>query len=206
MPEQYAGQPLSRSVYLALQDEQRLVRDGYEFLDEKRILLAAELLKQRDRYRALRDESGLLQEAAATALQQAVSQHGLDGLLVQPPLDLAKAQLRTLSRPYVGQVILDSRLETGDALTAPPSVHPSPEVRACTQAFLQLLTLAAQLAACSCNIHRLRREYQRTERRTRALENVILPELTEALAQAEGYLEMLDQEEVMRVRFRKGGN
>ena len=48
MPELARTRTASRSAYLDLRDEQRLVNDGYEFLDEKRILLAAELLRQRD--------------------------------------------------------------------------------------------------------------------------------------------------------------
>lgn len=204
MPEQYAGEPLSRSVYLALQDEQRLVRDGYEFLDEKRILLAAELLRQRDRYRELELAFKSALEQAAAALIRAVTQHGLDGLQVQPAMDLAKADLQTVAGKYVGQTLLESRLGPGEAAKPEDAVDPSPEVRQCARRFGELLALSAQLAASSTNIYRLKREYRRTERRTRALENVILPELGEALAQAEGYLEMLDQEEVVRVRFRKG--
>jgi V/A-type H+-transporting ATPase subunit D len=49
MPELTRTQTASRSAFLDLQDEKRLVNDGYEFLDEKRILLAAELLRQRGR-------------------------------------------------------------------------------------------------------------------------------------------------------------
>ena len=51
MPELLRTQTASRSAFLELQDEQRLVNDGYEFLDEKRILLAAELLRQRNAWR-----------------------------------------------------------------------------------------------------------------------------------------------------------
>lgn len=204
MAEPYSGEPLSRSVYLALQDEQRLVQDGYEFLDEKRILLAAELLRQRDDYRELSRTFTELMQSAASALGGSVTQHGLDGVQVQPALAMMNARLQTAARSYVGMTLLDCRFEAEDADLTFPSVHPTPELRACAQAFRKLLALGARLAAVSCNINRLIREYRRTERRTRALENVILPELGQALAQAEAYLEMLDQEEVVRVRFRKG--
>ena len=40
MPELARTRTASRSAFLDLRDEQRLVNDGYEFLDEKRILLA----------------------------------------------------------------------------------------------------------------------------------------------------------------------
>ena len=204
MPEQYAGESFSRSTYLALQDEQRLVQDGYEFLDEKRILLAAELLRQRDRYRDLHRGHEQLLEEAGGALRRAVTEHGLDGVQVQPSIDLANARLQTAERAYVGMTMLDARLETEEVAAPPDAVNPSPEARICARRFLKVLESSARLAALSRNIHRLIKEYRRTERRTRALENVVLPELSQALAQAEGYLEMLDLEEVVRVRFRKG--
>jgi V/A-type H+-transporting ATPase subunit D len=36
----------TRSAALELADEHRLMRQGYEFLDEKRMLLATEILRQ----------------------------------------------------------------------------------------------------------------------------------------------------------------
>ena len=49
------------------------------------------------------------------------------------------------------------------------------------------------------NLERLMHEYQRTERRVRALENVILPEIRGDLAMMEEHLDLNDQEEVIRV-------
>ncbi|MBF0418470.1 MAG: hypothetical protein HQL86_09515, partial [Magnetococcales bacterium] len=53
----------------------------------------------------------------------------------------------------------------------------------------------------SGNLQRLLTEYRRTERRARALEDVILPELDEAIHEMEIRLEELDQEEAIRVRL-----
>ncbi len=36
----------TRSAYLELLDERDLVREGYEFLDEKRMIIAVEMLRQ----------------------------------------------------------------------------------------------------------------------------------------------------------------
>jgi len=63
-----------------------------------------------------------------------------------------------------------------------------------------LLEAAAPLAAITANLHRLMREYRRTERRVRALENVVLPEIRQDLAAMEEHLDLNDQEEVIRVR------
>jgi V/A-type H+-transporting ATPase subunit D len=63
------------------------------------------------------------------------------------------------------------------------------------------LTQAVALAAQAGNLERLGREYRRTARRARALEDVLLPEINEAVADVSGRLEEIDREEAIRVRY-----
>lgn len=206
MPDLTRTQTASRSAFLDLQDEQRLVNDGYEFLDEKRILLAAELLRQRQAWREARDVFMERWQAAARALPAAAGDQGLDGLLVHPRYSLDAARLELGERPYVGQVMLQARLELGDSGPEREPVRPSPEVRRCADAFRAVLDAAAPLAAITANLERLMQEYRRTERRVRALENVVLPEIREDLAAMEEHLDLNDQEEVIRVRSLRSEN
>jgi hypothetical protein len=83
--------------------------------------------------------------------------------------------------------------------TARP-VTPSPEARACASAYRMLLEPLVQVALCSVNLRRLTQEYVRTERRARAIENVVVPEIDQALKFLDEQLEILDQEEIARVR------
>jgi V/A-type H+-transporting ATPase subunit D len=50
------------------------------------------------------------------------------------------------------------------------------------------------------NLQRLRADYARTERRARALEDVLLPEIDETLRGVESALDELEREEVVRAR------
>jgi V/A-type H+-transporting ATPase subunit D len=61
-------------------------------------------------------------------------------------------------------------------------------------------------AVCSLNLRRLMREYVRTERRARAIENVLLPEMERNLKFIGEQLEILDQEEIARVRQGSSGD
>jgi V/A-type H+-transporting ATPase subunit D len=61
------------------------------------------------------------------------------------------------------------------------------------------------IAVCSVNLRRLMQEYVRTERRARAIENVLLPEIEHSLKFIDEQLELLEQEEVARVRQRRPG-
>lgn len=206
MPELAGTVTASRSAFLELRDEQRLVNDGYEFLDEKRILLAAELLRQRDAWRVANAAFMASWREAAQALPAAAADQGLDGLLVHPRYSLDAARLEVAERPYVGQVMLEAGMHLGDTALAREPVRPSPQVRRCADAFRALLEAAAPLAAITVNLERLMREYRRTERRVRALENVVLPEIRRDLAAMEEHLDLNDQEEVIRVRSLRGGS
>jgi V/A-type H+-transporting ATPase subunit D len=200
VPELARTQTASRSAFLDLQDEQRLVNDGYEFLDEKRILLAAELLRQREAWREARAAFMRRWDAAAKLLPAAAADQGLEGLQVFPRQTLVAASLDLEERPYVGQVLLEASMALGEAQLSREPMRPSREVRLAAEAFREALKAAAPLAAITANLKRLMREYRRTERRVRALENVVLPEIGQDLAAMEEHLDLNEQEEVIRVR------
>ena len=128
----------SRSALLEIKDELRLVRDGYEFLDEKRILLAAEMLRQRDAYRRRLHVFTDQFRAAAEALVEASADQGLQGLEVAPPIELPGARIELKSLPYVGQVLLEAGYVPGEPLRGPEAIRPTPQLAACRDAFAEL--------------------------------------------------------------------
>jgi V/A-type H+-transporting ATPase subunit D len=205
MPETTRELTVTRITLLELKDERRLVNEGYELLDEKRILLAAEIRRQMTRLRALRAECDSLENIAREKLEAAVSRYGLEELATYPPLTLADDSLRLQSSRLLGLELANARFirATSPPRQQEPPVNPSPEARACALAHRQWLERAVELAACSVNLRRLLSEYQRTERRARAIENVLLPEIETSIAFIEEQLEGLDQEEVARLRLRK---
>ncbi|MEO5363325.1 MAG: V-type ATP synthase subunit D [Magnetococcus sp. DMHC-8] len=197
----------TRSALLRAREERQVMGEGFRFLDEKRLLLAAEMARQFERYRQERE--GWLQRhrEAVAALQQALLRHGLHGLQVQwAPVD-AQAMLSQEMRRFFGVLLLDQPALHRGTPTAHPTEPPdhSPESALCRQAFGQLLTASAALAALSGNLHRLLAEYKRTERRARALEDVLLPELDDTIHEMDIRLEEMDQEEAVRVRLGRSG-
>lgn len=192
------------SVLQDLQEERQVVQEGYRFLDEKRLLLAAEILRQLERYRRLHREYEELHAQAARALREAVARHGLDGLQVYPPAaDLDSATLEVETRTVLGVQVTDSRLHAEN--TPPPrALDPSPEARECRRLFDELAKRSAPLAALTGNLERLLDEYRRTERRARALEDVLLPEIEHQLLEVAVRLEEMDQEEAVRTRLNYG--
>lgn len=191
----------TRSAFLELQDERDLIREGYEFLDEKRMIVAQEMLRQLAAWERLRDEYLNLHAQANSALAAAVFRHGFDGLVVYP-----RSRIEDWSQPLNPQRFLGVELlAPGDVEmhSDPPElpVMPSAEAERCRKAFVELLTAAGRMAAAQTNLERLIAEYIRTERRARALENVMLPEIDDSLRFVNEQLEAVDLEEALRVRF-----
>ena len=200
MTELARKQSVSRSALLDLQNELRLVNDGYEFLDEKRILLASELLRQRRAWHEAYREFMVLCEQAIEALAAAAADQGLDGLQVRPAAGLPDAKLEIDRDPFLGQEIVKAAFDPGETVMATTPVRDSPAVHYCIDAHLRIAKDGAALAAIATNLKRLMHEYRRTERRVRALENVVLPETHRDIATMEEHLDLSEQEEVIRVR------
>lgn len=200
MPDLGASIIATRVALLELRDERRLVQEGYELLDEKRVMLAAEILRQLREHSARQDELRRHEVAAREAFESAVAAHGFDELTTAPPASLEAALLRNDRRTFLGIPLVEARLEAAPPVPAAGFPWPTPELRACAAAFRQLAVDHAALAALAANLRRLIREYTRTERRARALENVLLPEIDLSLHFVEDQLDAVDQEEAVRVR------
>jgi V/A-type H+-transporting ATPase subunit D len=175
------------------------MREGYAFLDEKCLLLAGTMLREMRRFEALRAELAELQGKALRALQAAASRHGLHGLQCYPAADASLQAVRTVRKPLLGVALLEARLER-ETRRAEPAVNPSPEAESCRRAFGELLPRLVEMAALAGNLERLYREYRRTVRRVRALQDVLLPEVDATLNEVESRLEELEQDEALWVR------
>lgn len=194
----------TRSAVLELMDEHRLMHQGYHFLDEKRVLLATEMLRQLRAYQgqlqALDDKLMVAKETLASA----VVRHGLDHLEVYPVPSKASPIPERTRRVFVGVALLEvTPLARSTQNTTEPlsSVHSSPEAEACRTAFEQLWRAAAEIGARASNLRRLARDYRRTERRAKALENVLLPEIQQAIRQINEQLDTMEREDAVRARW-----
>ena len=100
-----------------------------------------------------------------------------------------------------GVRLQEARWHAG-AAEVPASVADSPESHACRRAFAALVEAAAPLAAVGGNLERLSREYRRSVRRARALQDVLLPALERDVAEIETRLEELEQQDAIAMRRR----
>jgi len=195
----------THSAFLELREERLGMDEGYRFLDEKRLILAAEILAQLTRYEQLMDEFRVRSAEARAALAAAIARHGLEGLELYPAIPGAPALGPPTMRSVLGvalEALSDERPDAQELEPERPSapVDASPEGETCRAAFRTLAPLAGRLAVLVGNLERLRHEYRRTARRARAMEDVLLPELDEALRTVAAALEEQEREETLRAR------
>jgi V/A-type H+-transporting ATPase subunit D len=189
----------TRSVVVEMKDERQAMHEGYVFLDEKCLLLAGEILAELGRHAGLRRTFVERHDAALAALRAAVLRHGVEGLQVHPGASLAAVAVGRRVRSLMGVSLQDAAFDRA-LPAAPAAVDRSPEGDACARAFAAVLAAAVPLAASSGNLERLSLEYRRSVRRARALQDVMLPELDRSIADIEGRLEEIEQEDAVWMR------
>ena len=191
--------PPTQSALLELREERQGMEEGYRFLDEKRLILAAAMLGELQRYETTLDEFRDAYAAAVSSLRAALGRHGLEELQAQPGGAALQGELVMDPRSVLGVPMLEVACQLADTGQEATAV-PSPETRQCRERFQRVVGLAARLAAMTGNLERLSHEYGRTARRARALEDVLLPELEAELRQIDTALEEQEREEAIRVR------
>ena len=194
----------TRIALLELGEERATAREGYALLDEKRMMLAARILSLLARHRRECERWRTELAAAEAALGAAFDRHGVHDLELRPRGE--PGQAFTLRE----QRALGIALPTVELAATPPGRRPdvvddSPQAERAAEQFGTLLARASGLAALECSLWRLADEYRRTERRAGAIEHLLLPELERDIAEVEGALEAIDQEETQRVRRARRG-
>lgn len=174
--------------------------EGHAFLDEKCLAIAAEIVKELNRYLALESDLRRASREAARALGGAIARHGLAELELHPAPAHAGRSVGVRTRPVMGVKIATATL-SGELAPPVPPPWGSPEANACATAFLRLLALAPQVGAAAANLERLSEEYRRSIRRARALDDVLIPEAAHELAAMATGLEDLEREDAIAMRL-----
>lgn len=180
------------------------MQEGYVFLDEKCLLLAGAMMRELRRHDAAGVRLHALQSQAAACLAAAVRHHGLQGLQCYPASSPDAITLSTQQRLLLNVPLLDASARREERVTPVP-VYASPEAEDCREAFAALVQQLALMAAMSGNLARLYRDYRRSVRRVRALQDVLLPELEANMNEIGTQLEELEREEVLGARWRSTG-
>lgn len=191
----------THSALFELAEERRSLQEGHDFLDQKRVLLAGEILRRLRACEALERDLAVALAAARAALASAVAVHGVSALGAVPAPVPAADAVEVVPEAFLGLALVTLRLRAAPATPVREPVDPSPDARRTKARFERVVAILVELAGMRASLQRLIADYRRTERRTRALEDVILPEIGVALHATEADLEEQDLEEAVRVRI-----
>lgn len=104
----------TRGAWLELREEREGMQEGYRFLDEKRLVLAAEILGQLKQYETLMSKYRAAYNEAARALKRAVARQGLIGLEHYPTLNCT-LELEERERSLLGVPLREVEVKSGDS-------------------------------------------------------------------------------------------
>ncbi len=184
----------TKSNLLALSDELRFARQGYELLDQKRNILVIELLGLVDQatdfekqvYRALEEAHASLQQAALAGGKVQLI-HLAGAVNIHSEIQLRQRKVMGVRLPVVETEFTEN----------PPYYSPtgtSFRVDHSIQGFREALALMGRLAELKVSIFRLAAEVRRTMRKVNALERIAIPELESAVKQIQERLEENERE------------
>ncbi len=194
-----SGETVTRHSFLALRDEHGFIREGFEFLDEKRMLLAQRILVEHAVYLEHRTTLATAWTAAIAALADALGERGLLALAVATIPRSRITLPQATRRAHFGVPLL--QLDMAGQVHRDPIGDKASRHQRCAEAFATVTEAAVAVSVSAGNLHRLIAEYKRTDRRARALENVVLPEISGRLHVIEAALEDSDLEESLRTRL-----
>lgn len=192
----------SRAELLELRREHEVVEEGHRLLDERRVLLARELLARLKAFDQRFETFADCEKQAHAALIEATERMGLEQLEVYPPLDLSGLETVRETARFIGITFDGVRLaELPEPKRERDPVFQFDQAEAAAGQFSGLFEEALGLASDIAQLLKLEAEYRRTQRRVRALEKILLPELEAEQKVLENALEELEIEEAVRVRL-----
>ncbi len=193
----------TRSNLLELRRQLAFALEGFELLDQKRQVLALELVHRIERLRRAEEDVARRLARGHDALREASLRSGsaaLDRVALGVPTDLevsrSEQRLMGLHLPRVELRAGAPQIRFGFAGT-------SPGADLAQRRFAEVLPLLAHLAELQNAAFLLGRELRRAQRRCNALTKILIPEHRRAIHYVAGALEEREREEFMSRKWRR---
>lgn len=193
----------SKTALLERREELQLITEGKNVLEERRDILARELLELIRATEELAETYEQYHVAAWQALQYAILRYGTTGLMgVAVSEALPQPGWRMVNRIGVPWLEADT-LSASPAPTVSENWYHLPELQRVMTAFHELQILAFQLAQAENNLCRMSKAFKSVQQRVNALEHIILPETRQAIKFIEEGLEQIEREQMAGVLWLK---
>lgn len=188
--------PPTKSSLRKLKEDLSFAYEGYDLLNQKREILALEIVRKIGAIKALESDFQQAINGLYAAYRIAAVDLGLDITTLQSSLEPRSYFLHTEFTKLMGLKLLNFRLALKDPrapVTLTQTTASYDEAREKSRKALQFL---AQYATMTKSIIMLSRELKKVQRRVNALEKIFIPQHEEAKKYITDRLEEMEREEV----------
>ena len=195
--------PPTRSNLLRTRQELRFAREGFEILDQKRVVLAKELVRLANDAEAAQDEMNKLLAEAYAAQERAILMMGVEQVEWA-----ALAVHKTVDVQVKHRGVMGISLPLIEASGEPPEMTYSlgdtaASLDEASAAFREVLSRISELSRLVTSVWRLAVELRKTQRRVNALQYIFIPQYEETIAFIQSSLEEREREETFRLKLLK---
>jgi V/A-type H+/Na+-transporting ATPase subunit D len=195
--------PPTRSNLIRMKQDLEFIREGYDILNRKREVIAAELVRVAHEAEELQQKVWKSLEEAYRAIEIAQLTMGRErvewaALASNKTVDV---QLKVHGIMGVPIPLIEAR---GEPYEMPYSLgDTTASLDEATEAFRQVLTQIPELSRLVTAVWRLAVELRKTQRRVNALQYIFIPDYEETIAFIVSTLEEREREEIFRLKLFK---
>ncbi len=195
--------PPTRTNLIQMRNELQFAREGYEILDQKREVLAKELVRLANDAETLQEQMNAMITAAYRALRLARLSMGQEHVEWA-----ALAVNKTVDVELKYRGVMGVTLPLIEASGAPPELSYSPGDTTATldeasALFRDVVQKIPELSRLETSVWRLAVELRKTQRRVNALQYIFIPDYVETISFIQSSLEEREREEVFRLKLLK---
>jgi len=195
--------PPTRSNLIRMKQELRFAREGYEILDQKREVLAKELIRVADEAEALERDMEKLMTAAYYALETAMLTMGREQVEWAALAVHKTVEVHLKYRSVMG-IPIPLIEASGEPPVMPYSLGDTTagldEARALLREVIQRIPELSRLVT---TVWRLAIELRKTQRRVNALQFIFIPNYEETITFIQSSLEEREREDIFRLKLLK---
>jgi V/A-type H+-transporting ATPase subunit D len=195
--------PPTRSDLLRMKQDLEFAREGYEILDQKREVLAKELVRLANDAQVLQEEMEKLLLAAYRALQKAKLTMGEERVEWA-----ALAMHKTVEVQLKYRGVMGIALPLIEASGEPPEMpyslgETTAALDEASADFREVINRIPELSRLVTSVWRLAVELRKTQRRVNALQYIFIPDYVETIAFIQSSLEEREREETFILKLLK---
>ena len=183
----------------------KLSRKGHELLDRKKNILVAEMLKYVEQARSLKEKADVAFLEAYAMLQEANIDIGIENIMKIADSSIEDDGVSILFKTLMGVEIPMVRYNPPEKVVDYTFYNTTSAVDKAVIAFIKLKTIIVEIAQIDNTIFKLSQAILKTQKRSNALKNIVIPRTKKLELKIQGAIEEREREDFARLKVIKKG-